>query len=117
MNGYDIYKQAMLLLGYGAVLEGAAGDRDFEILFSAIFKQIAADLHLPADSPAAKLTECSAAVLEAAVYGVAMLLAAAHGDSAKNRAFTELYNAKRAAALKKTEAVSDILPKSEVCGQ
>lgn len=117
MNGYEIYRKAMLLLGYGAVLEGAADDRDFEMLFSAIFRQIAADLHLPAASLADKLTECDSAVLEAAVYGAAMLLAAAHGDSSKNRAFTELYNAKRATALKKTEIISDILPKSEVCGQ
>lgn len=117
MNGYDIYRRAMLLSGYGTVLEGAACDREFEMLFSAIFRQIAADLHLPAASLADELGECGTAVLEAAVYGAAMILAAAHGDSAKSRTFTELYNAKRAAALKKTEVISDILPSSEVCGQ
>lgn len=114
MRGYDIYKRAMLLLGYEASMQNS----EFERLFEVIFKQVAADLGISEiNSAADELTDCDNARLDAAIYGTAMLISASHGDYERNRVFTDIYNAKRAAALKETAEIRDILPQAEVCGQ
>ena len=108
MTGYDIYNKAVLRLGYNSNLGEDFSDCGLELIV-----QIAEDLLIK--PPHSLFDEINADVkgLEALCCGSAMLLALRFGDRVRHMAFSELYNAKRAAILGHSERVEDRLPVSE----
>ena len=58
-------------------------------------------------------TTLSGAVFEAAVYGTAMYLSLAFGDTDRASFFSKIYSGKRSAAKSKTARTADVLPKAE----
>ena len=116
MKGFDIYKRAMLLLGYNDIIDNSSLQTRFEEQGSDLISQIAADLRI-SGIPSLSVDLSASSAQTEAIYGTAMLLSLVEGDSSKNRIFTELYNAKRAAALKNTAEITDVMPHTEVDGQ
>lgn len=117
MKGFDIYKRAMLLLGYNDIIDNSSLQTRFEEQGSDLISQIAADLRISGIPSLSVDLSASSAQTEALIYGTAMLLSLVEGDSSKSRIFTELYNSKRAAALKNTAEITDVMPHTEVNGQ
>lgn len=117
MKGFDIYKKAMLLLGYNDIVNNPPLQIRFEEQGAELISQIAADLQILDISSLSSDLVIDTVQAEALIYGTAMLLSLTEGDTSKNRVFTELYNAKRAAALKKIGKITDIMPHAEVDGQ
>lgn len=110
MKGYDIYKRALNLLGYSGGEGSPTAAELMEKRCLEAVNQILADLKCePISSLSAELAN-TAAKTEALCYGTAMMLSLTEGDGEKNRLFTEIYNAKRAAALACIEHVGDCLP-------
>ncbi|MEE1238698.1 MAG: hypothetical protein UHO61_02105 [Acutalibacteraceae bacterium] len=111
MMGYNLIKRAKNLLGYS----GNEGDPDEGVGQAnkglEIINQLLLDLNCEGISSLSDIIAISPAKEEALCYGTAMLLALTEGDADRNRLFTEIYNAKRATALAKTEIVKDCLPK------
>ena len=52
-------------------------------------------------------------IADAAVYGTAMFLSLAYGDTDKSSLFSSVYNAKRAAAKSAVSSVNDVIPGPE----
>lgn len=117
MKGLDIYKKAMLLLGYNDIVNNPPLQVRFEEQGAELISQIAADLCITDVSSLSSDLAADAQQAEALIYGTAMLLSLTEGDTSKNRVFTELYNAKRAAALKKIDKITYTMPHAEVDGQ
>lgn len=113
MTGYDIYKKTFDLLGYG---DNTYSPKTAEISEKRCFESlniILSDLKSDTVKNVSEELSVSPAVSEALIYGVAMLISLGVGDGERNRIFTELYNAKRAAALAAVDHVGDRLPSSE----
>ncbi len=109
MNGYDLYKKAILRLGFNPedkrILQEGQLARALEII-----NQIALDLK---QEPLSELYEELAFekdVLEALCCGVAMQLSLIEGEVGKNQVWTVIYNAKRASVLGNVGLVEDTLP-------
>lgn len=117
MIGSEIYKKAMLLLGYNDIINNQSLQARFEEQGAELISQIADDLQISGIESLSSDLEINTAQREALIYGTAMLLSLVEGDSSKSRIFTELYNAKRAAALKNTAEITDVMPHTEVDGQ
>lgn len=113
MNGYDLYKKAKARLGaIGGADEILSDTRLLERALELI-NQIAADLKLQTVTDLTQEIVCSDTKNEALCCGTAMLLALSEGDTAKNQLYTNIYNAKRAAALGEITRVEDRLPVAE----
>lgn len=113
MSGYDIYKKALLRLGYND-----AGINDSKIsIAKELINQILSDLRLEPINEMSYKIKASRDHLEAVCCGLAMLLSLSEGDSAKNQLFTDLYNAKRAAILSEISFIEDKLPIAESGGE
>ena len=108
MNGYDIYRRVMSLLGY-SLPDNPSDDRRLSRVLH-ILNQLASDLKLDPVSSVSQEIKATELKAEALCYGCAMLLALAEGDGAKNRLFADIYNAKRASALSGCEIIEDTLP-------
>lgn len=111
MKGYDIYKKAVLRLGYNEGINERLLERTPELM-----NQIAADLKLPEIKNLSENVAFSSVQIEALCCGTAMLLALCEGDGAKNKLFADIYNAKRAAVLSEITCVEDTLPIAESGG-
>ena len=110
MTGYDIYKRAINLLGYSEngksiVLNDSIFDRSLDLI-----NQIAEDINLPRIASLSEKFVIESKNLQALCFGTAMLIAISEGDSAKAGMFSQIYNAKRAAALNIISTVEDCLP-------
>lgn len=110
MTGYDIYKRAINLLGYSEngksiVLNDSIFDRSLDLI-----NQIAEDISIPKIASLSENLTIETKSLQALCYGTAMLIAISEGDSAKGSMFSQVYNAKRAAALNRISTVEDCLP-------
>lgn len=57
--------------------------------------------------------DLNGAYSDAAVYGIAMYLSLAFGDTDKASFFCKIYNGKRAGAKSETGQIKDLLPKTE----
>ena len=57
-------------------------------------------------------TDISEKIADAAVYGTAMFLSLAYGDTDKSSLFSDIYNQKRAAVKAGTGKISDVLPRT-----
>lgn len=110
----SIFKRAALLCGIG---EDYLEENDLKDLRSRALAAINAVLfdlcgeaeHQSISEPAA----ISPAEGDAAVYGTAMFLSLAYGDTDKSALFSKIYSDKRAAAKSGVSAVCDVLPKTE----
>ena len=122
MNGREILKQALLLLGYtnsyGEV--DAQGDAELFKRGTAVVQQIFDDLQraehplqfiqkpVTMDSPIEGLS--MEAVRDIMPYGVAMLMAQSEGDGDNQALFADLYNRKRSSARKNASTRKNVLP-------
>ena len=115
MNGYDLYEKVLIRLGYNN--ENTVGtDQRFFSSFLELSNQIANDLKLAEIKDFETPLGLTAQETDALCCGTAMLLAFSEGDGNKNKLFTEIYNAKRAALLSKTDYIIDNLPFTESGG-
>ncbi len=115
MTVNDIIKSALALMGYGQY--NVVGYEDKEMLQSALIfvNQIITDLGgKNAVNEIGDNVDLSPPALRAMPYGVAMLLALATGDTARNTAFGCIYNALRASVRGNISKITDTLPTSEV---
>ena len=115
MNGYELYEKVLTRLGYNK--SGTIGaEQKFLSPFLEFANQIAADLKLAEIKNFETPLNFTAQEADALCCGVVMLMAFSEGDTDKNKLFTEIYNAKRAALLSKTDYVIDNLPVTESGG-
>ncbi len=114
MNGYDIYKKAATRAGIVLTdtLSDAITNKAEEFI-----NQIAVDLKLAQISSLWDEIECDSDFTEALCCGVTMLLTLSISDIEKNTSYTNIYNAKRAAVLSKTDKVKDIMPAPSYGGE
>lgn len=110
MTGLEIYRRALALLGYwdevGNPMTGGIG----EVRAAELINQLLSDLNGGGIGSLSDEISLDNKDCDALCCGTAMLIALAEGDSAKNSLFTELYNAKRAAAKSRREMIGDVLP-------
>lgn len=113
MNGYDLYRRALALLGY-LDRDGAAADEEHLLRRAGdALVELCADLGVPPPAVFTDRLTASAQALEALPYGMAMLLALSEGDAESNHFFCGLYNAKRAAAKAARGQIRDVLPRDD----
>lgn len=113
MTGTEIYKRAMLMLGYNDCDGNIAEEQAHASRAVDVINQIGLDLCcMPPITTLSDEIQVSERVEEAMPYGVGMLLALSENDGAKNTLFCELYNLKRAAARRCVHTVRDTLPVS-----
>ena len=110
MTGYDIYKRAVNLLGYGGnggtiIVNDTIFERSLDLI-----NQIAEDINLKKTASLSEEFNVESKYLQALCYGTAMLIAISQGDSVKGSMFSQIYNAKRATALNHISTVEDSLP-------
>ncbi len=110
MTGYDVIKRAINLLGYSGDGVDPCESDSTSAKGLEIIKQLLSDLRCGGISSLSDPLDISQAKEDALCYGAAMLLALTVGDAERNRLFTEIYNAKRGAALGNTARVQDRLP-------
>lgn len=110
MTGYDVYKRALILLGYVNSNPLNPSDENLLKRVPAVLEQICLDLKIPKIERLSDEISACDIQFEALIYGVAMMIALIEGDGAKNEIFTKIYNSKRALALSKIEMIQDKLP-------
>ena len=110
MTGNDIFKRSLNLLGYTPTEQEAVSSKALLTRMPDILNQILSDLGLSELTDLSQNIKATPIQLDAVCCGCTMLLALSDGDNTKNRIFTEIYNAKRAAALSKTGQRQDTLP-------
>lgn len=110
MRGNDIYKRALNLLGYLSTDSVTVGEDRLLTRAPSLINQICIDLKIDGLELLSDSISATPEKADALCYGTAMLLALSEGDGVKNQLFAEIYNAKRAKALSKTETVADNLP-------
>ena len=108
MTGYDLYLRAAAMLGLTAEAAEQTG-----LLKQAcrMVTELCLDLGAKTPETVSEELQITPAQEDALIYGIAMLMAIALGDSAANRFYTGLYNAKRARALARTDRIADVLPR------
>lgn len=109
----DIFKRAARLAGTGEEFLGENETEKFRaraldainsVLFDLCEKEPYEGLMCDAD-----ITDKAA---DAAVYGTAMFLSLAYGDTDKSTLFSSIYNGKRAAVKSSIGEISDVLPRT-----
>ncbi len=113
MTGFDLYRKAMLRLGYVNTVNESFSEGQRLDSAKEHINQISADLKAEAINHLGDELKCSGDKCEALCCGVAMLIALDEGDSLKGKLFADIYNAKRATALSSSEAIKDTLPIAE----
>ena len=110
----DIFERAARLVGisdeyFGENDAGELKKRALCAINTALF-----DLYeMPPAETLVEEVELSGAAAEAGVYGTAMFLSLAFGDTAKAGLFSKIYSDKRTAFKSHVTAVRDTLPKTE----
>lgn len=110
MKGYEVYKKVLNLLGYMNNDDSITADSALYKRALYAINQILLDLKQAEIEGMNDVINIPKPSVEALVYGVAMLLSLIGGDGERNRLFTELYNAKRSAALNEVDTVLDVMP-------
>ena len=108
MKGHDVYKKVCTLLGYSD-FQGDFYNRKSQAV-TGMINQIADDLKIGDIHRLSEEINAGVKQSEALIYGTAMLLALSESDNEKANLFTNLYNAKRSAALCETTRREDVLP-------
>ena len=110
MTGNDIFKRCLALLGYTQAESEAVSCKALLNRMPEIIASICFDLKItPVFDLEGEIT-ANDTQLDALCCGCTMLLALSEGEGGKHRLFTELYNARRAAALSEISTVKDCLP-------
>ncbi len=114
MNGNEIFRRTMLLLGYNDHSGNVAGETALKIRAVEAINTVLYELckHSPVSDLETELS-VDDGVADALVYGVGMILANGEGDGERGALFAEIYNMKRAGIRAKSGTVADVLP---VCG-
>ena len=109
----DIYKRAAQLTGAGDEFLGENDTRTFRSRALAAINSVLFDLceKAPYDGLMCE-TDISEKAADAAVYGTAMFLSLAYGDTDKSSLFSGIYNQKRAAVKSAVGKISDVLPET-----
>ncbi len=121
MTGQEVFRQAMRLLGYTDTLgelDSAQNTETYKRGLSVI-NQLVCDLSLsesgevaaPLCSLRQELPLSERTARDILPYGVAMLLAAAHGDGDNQQLFASLYDQKRVSVRSGYERRTDTLPR------
>lgn len=110
MTGYDIYNNAITLLGYmnSDTIVSPKGNKYERTL--RIINWILSDLKCKEITSLSEIITVDGSKADAVCTGVAMLLSLSEGDSQKNKAFTDIYNGKRATVLSEIKYVGDKIP-------
>lgn len=108
MNGYEIYRKAIIRLGYDSSNNQRLMGRALELI-----NQILVDLDLDTKTSLAEEIICDKKTIDAICCGVAMLISLSESDGEKNSVFASIYNSKRAAVLSGKNMVKDVLPVAE----
>lgn len=116
MTGYDIYKKALIRLGYP---EGVAANNDERLFQTAkeFINIICKDLKLPLIKNIGEEINLSDEVLETLCCGVCMVISRSEGDKSKCDLYTTVYNFNRSRELCKTQHIKDTLPHTVDGGQ
>ena len=110
MNGNEIYKRVINLLGYINYDDAVTYDTLLHCRALYALNQILVDLKQEEVKDMDVAINIPKASMDALVYGMAMMLSLIGCDSELNRVFTQIYNSKRSAALNEISAVVDVLP-------
>lgn len=110
LKGYELYKKVLNLLGYINNDDSITSDSLLYKRAFGVINQILLDLKQTEIEDMNCEIKIPKACEEALSYGVAMMLSLIGGDSERNRLFTSLYNAKRAAALCENSSIKDVMP-------
>lgn len=110
MTGNEIYKRCLSLLGYTPTEQETVSTSSLLSRMPDILNQILTDLKLPEIKSLDETVKGTNLQIDAVCCGCAMLLSLSDGDNRKNRVFTEIYNARRGAALCETDKIKDNLP-------
>lgn len=112
MTGYEVYRKAAALVGVDITSENTQNSGVIRRA-SDVINQICYDLRMRGiDDLSDGIRDCSEKQLDALCYGTAMLLSLSEGN-AKNSVFTDIYNAKRSAALAGRSVLKDVIPKDD----
>ena len=110
MTGYDVFNRAIMLLGYTYPDGGITANNALLNRACDVIGQICSDLGVQRIETLDGELNIGEKTADALLYGTAMLLSLTEGDAVKNQLFTQLYNAKRSAALASLQSVGDVLP-------
>lgn len=112
MTGYEVYRKAAALVGVDTAAENSQNSSVIRRA-SDVINQICYDLRMHGiENLSDGILDCSEKQFDALCYGTAMLLSLSEGN-AKNSAFTDIYNAKRSAALAGRSVLKDVIPKDD----
>jgi len=110
MTGYDVYKRTLSLSGRSDSAEGGFSQQVLLERMPDIINQICFDLKIDPIKALEDTLNANDKQIDALCYGTAMLLAVSEGESGRNQLFTQIYNAKRAAALSEMTRIEDNMP-------
>ena len=110
MTGYDVYKKVLNISGRMNCADNSFSEQVLLERMPDIINQICLDLKIEAISALENTVKATEKQIDALCYGTAMLLSVSEGETEKNRLFTQIYNAKRAAVLCETDKIEDSLP-------
>ena len=107
MTGYEILKKALQRLGI------KNENNSLNLRAVEYINQISSDLNGGAIENLSDTLKGSPELCEAITVGLVMLFSLTIGDTAANKIYTDLYNAKRAKLLSNSDTVTDKLPKGD----
>ncbi len=110
MTGNDVFNRVLNLLGYLNSYTTKTDNQNLLKRAPDIINQVCLDLKIPNITRLSDEIEASDKALDALCYGAAMIMALVDGDGVKNKMFSDIYNAKRAAALSSKDVIVDKLP-------
>lgn len=110
MTGNDVLKRVLNLLGYLNNDDSITSDTAIYKRAIHVINQVLLDLKQSEIEDMSCVIKISDSCREALIYGVAMMLSLIGGDGNNNSLFTEIYNAKRSAALNEVGVIVDTLP-------
>ncbi|MBO4693867.1 MAG: hypothetical protein J5659_05715 [Clostridia bacterium] len=114
MRASDIFKRAMRLCG---ISEEVLDENDLTDLHARALDAINTALFdlcgVEGVSSLSDLKDIPAKTADAVVYGTAMLLSLAYGDTDKSSLFSSVFNQKRAAIKSNISKIADVLPRTE----
>ncbi len=111
MTGYDIYKSAMLKLGYTDINGTVENEEPYKKLALSTVNEIIGELC--GKEPIKNLSDeinADKSIKAVCVYGLASFLSAYNHDCEKNAIMTEIFNAKRSAYLSSNSRIKNVSP-------
>lgn len=110
MTGNDVFKRALNLLGYQNSHNLRSNNESLLKVAHDVINQMCQDLKIPQINRLSDKIVADDKAFDALCFGSAMMFSLIEGDTAINKVFTDIYNAKRASALSSKEIVEDKMP-------